>query len=217
MTRGREIHLNHMKTSLEFQRDVAEVENWMNDKMDKFSKASKEYEQGSLTEKIKFLQKYTVFENEVSKHQVIIDGIVTKGELLINSNHSVDDTKAKLESLLKLWSELKALSEQIGKELQDALDLYNFETEIEEIEQIVREKEYMSNVSDTGKDLEHCKDLLHKLSETDAEMNVNEKFSRVETLSKKVFDGKTTSGNDDDDVKDVRSEHIWTPMWRVIE
>ena len=203
LTRGREIHLNHMKTSLEFQRDVAEVENWMNDKMDKFSKASKEYEQGSLTEKIKFLQKYTVFENEVSKHQVIIDGIVTKGELLINSNHSVDDTKAKLESLLKLWSELKALSEQIGKELQDALDLYNFETEIEEIEQIVREKEYMSNVSDTGKDLEHCKDLLHKLSETDAEMNVNEKFSRVETLSKKVFDGKTTSGNDDDDVKDV--------------
>ena len=75
LTRGREIYLNHMKTSLEFQRDVIEVENWMSDKMDKFSKASKEYEQGSLTEKIKFLQKYTVFENEVSKHQVIIDGI----------------------------------------------------------------------------------------------------------------------------------------------
>ena len=111
---------------------------------------------------------------------------MAKGELLINSNHNVDDTRSKLKSLLKLWSELKALSEQIGKELQDALDLYNLETEIDEIEQIVREKEYMSNVSDTGKDLEHCKDLLHKLSETDAEMNVNEKFSRVETLSQKV-------------------------------
>ena len=129
-TRGREIYLKHMKTSLEFQRDVLEVEHWMSDKMDKFSKASKEYEQGSLGEKIKFLQKYTVFENEVSKHQVIIDGIVAKGELLINSNHNVDETKVKLQSLLKLWADLKAMSDQIRKELQDALDLYNFETEI---------------------------------------------------------------------------------------
>ena len=216
LTRGREIYLNHMKTSLEFQRDVIEVENWMNDKMDKFSKASKEYEQGSLTEKIKFLQKYTVFENEVSKHQVIIDGIVTKGELLINSNHNVEDTKAKLKSLLKLWSELKALSEQIGQELQEALDLYNFETEIDEIEQIVREKEYMSSVSDTGKDLEHCKDLLHKLSETDAEMNVNEKFSRVETLSKKVF--KTEADNDIDNNKEsLEKLQRVTKKWNSIQ
>ena len=185
-TKGREIYLKHMKTSLEFKRDVAEVENWMIDKMDKFSKASKEYEQGSLGEKIKFLQKYTVFENEVSKHKVIVDGIVTKGEVLIQSNYKVDETKEKIKSLLKLWSELKELSEQIRKELQDALDLYSFETEIDEIEGIVREKEFMSNVSDIGKDLEHCKDLLHKLSETDAEMNINEKFERTAALAKKV-------------------------------
>ena len=216
-TRGREIYLRHMKTSLEFQRDVLEVEHWMNDKIDKFSKASKEYEQGSLAEKIKFLQKYTVFENEVSKHQVIIDGIVAKGELLINSNHNVDETKVKLQSLLKLWSDLKDLSEQIRKELQDALDLYSFETEIDEIEATVREKEYMSNVSDIGKDLEHCKDLLTKLSETDAEMNVHEKFEKALHLAKKVEGSKMSADADKANEKLDRVTKKWNSIQDCIE
>ena len=216
-TRGREIYLKHMKTSLEFQRDVLEVEHWMNDKIDKFSKASKEYEQGSLAEKIKFLQKYTVFENEVSKHQVIIDGIVAKGELLINSNHNVDETKVKLQSLLKLWSDLKDLSEQIRKELQDALDLYSFETEIDEIEATVREKEYMSNVSDIGKDLEHCKDLLTKLSETDAEMNVHEKFEKALHLAKKVEGSKMSADADKAHEKLDRVTKKWNSIQDCIE
>ena len=216
-TRGREIYLEHMKTSLEFQRDVIEVEHWMSDKMDKFSKASKEYEQGSLSEKIKFLQKYTVFENEVSKHQVIIDGIVAKGELLIKSNHKVEETKVKLQSLLKLWADLKALAEQIRKELQDALDLYNFETEIDEIESAVREKEYMSNISDIGKDLEHCKDLLHKLSETDAEMNVNEKFNRARQLAKKVQGSKMSEEADKAHEKLERVTKKWNSIQDCIE
>ena len=216
-TKGREIHLKHMKTSLEFKRDAAEVENWMIDKMDKFSKASKEYEQGSLGEKIKFLQKYTVFENEVSKHKVIVDGIVAKGQVLIQSNHKVEETKEKIASLLKLWSDLKELSEQIRKELQDALDLYSFETEIDDIEAIVREKEYMSNVSDIGKDLEHCKDLLHKLSETDAEMNVNEKFQRTNALAKKVKDSKMKDEADKANEKLERVVKKWNSIQDFIE
>ncbi len=216
-TKSRENYLKHIKISLEFQRDVIEVENWMSDKTDKFSKASKEYEQGSLSEKIKFLQKYTVFENEVSKHQVIIDGIVAKGELLIKSDHQVEDTKVKLKSLLKHWANLKALSEEIRKELQDALDLFNFETEIDEIEALVREKEYMSNVSDIGKDLEHCKDLLHKLSETDAEMNINEKFEKALSLSKKVKGSKMSADADKANEKLERVTKKWHSIQDCIE
>merc|ERR1719362_2814759 len=216
-TNAREIYLKYMMTSLEFQRDVSEVQHWITHKMDSFSKAAKEYEQGSLAEKIKFLQKYTVFENEVSKHQVIIDGIVAKGELLINSNHNVDETKVKLQSLLNLWSDLKDLSEQIRKELQDALDLYSFETEIDEIEATVREKEYMSNVSDIGKDLEHCKDLLTKLSETDAEMNVHEKFEKALHLAKKVEGSKMSADADKANEKLDRVTKKWNSIQDCIE
>ena len=49
--------------------------------MENFSKAAKEYETSSLSEKIRFLQKYTVFENEIKKHEVIINGIVKKGQV----------------------------------------------------------------------------------------------------------------------------------------
>ena len=49
--------------------------------MENFSKAAKEYEASSLSEKIRFLQKYTVFENEIRKHEVIINGIVKKGQV----------------------------------------------------------------------------------------------------------------------------------------
>ena len=178
-TNGREIYLKYMMTSLEFQRDVSEVQHWIKHKMDSFSKAAKDYEQGSLAEKIKFLQKYTVFENEISKHEVTVEGIVSKGEILIHSNHKVDETKATLKSLLKLWEELKQMSDKIRRELQDALDMYNFEAETDAIESMVREKEYMSNVSDIGKDLEHCKDLQHKLTEENTDMNINEKIKRI--------------------------------------
>lgn len=111
--KSREIYLNHLQTSLEFQRDVAEVESWMQSKMENFSKAAKEYESGNLSEKIRFLQKYTVFENEVRKHEVTIKGIVKKGEVLINSNHKVEETQAKVNSLLKLWEELRNMSDQV--------------------------------------------------------------------------------------------------------
>ena len=53
----------------------------MQSKMENFSKAAKEYETSSLSEKIRFLQKYTVFENEIKKHEVIINGIVKKGQV----------------------------------------------------------------------------------------------------------------------------------------
>jgi len=43
--KNRETYLNHCKTSLEFHRDVTEVEGWIKGKMENFSKAAKEYEQ----------------------------------------------------------------------------------------------------------------------------------------------------------------------------
>ena len=186
LTKGREIYLNYMMTSLEFQRDVAEVEHWISLRMDKFSKAAKDYEQGSLTEKIKVLQKYTVFENEISKHQVTVEGIAAKGEILINSNHEVEETKAKLHSLSQMWKELNQMSDKIRRELQDALDMYNFESQIHAIESVVREKEYMSNVSDIGKDLEHCKELQHKLTEENTEMTINDQIRDVLVLARKI-------------------------------
>ncbi len=71
---------------------------------------------------------------------------------------------------------------QIRKDLEDALDMYNFESEIDAIDGMVREKEYMSNVSDIGKDLEHCKELQHKLSEANTDMTVNQKIQKAKQV-----------------------------------
>jgi hypothetical protein len=68
----------------------------MQSKMENFSKAAKEYESGSLTEKIRFLQKYTVFENEVRKHEVTIKEIVKKGQVsakLLKNTHFCTSNK----------------------------------------------------------------------------------------------------------------------------
>ncbi len=66
--------------------------------------------------------------------------------------------------------------------MEDALDMYNFESEIDAIDGMVREKEYMSNVSDIGKDLEHCKELQHKLSEANTDMTVNQKIQKAKQV-----------------------------------
>ena len=61
--------------------------------------------------------------------------------------------------------------------------MYNFESEVSGIEGMVREKEYMLNVSDIGKDLEHCKELQHKLSEANTDMTVNQKIQKAMEVS----------------------------------
>ena len=61
--------------------------------------------------------------------------------------------------------------------------MYNFESEIDAIDGMVREKEYMSNVSDIGKDLEHCKELQHKLSEANTDMTVNQKIQKAKQVN----------------------------------
>ena len=52
----------------------------------------------------------------------------------------VQETKAKLDSLSKMWTELKAMSDKIRRELQDALDMYNFQSAIDAIQSMVRGK-----------------------------------------------------------------------------
>ncbi len=52
--------------------------------------------------------------------------------------------------------------------------MFNLETEIDSIDGMIREKEYMSNVSDIGRDLEHCKELQLKLSEVNTNMTINQ-------------------------------------------
>ena len=76
-----------------------------------------------------------------------MEGIAAKGDILINSNHEVQETRAKLDSLSAMWTELKAMSDKIRRERQDALDMYNLQSAIDAIQSVVREKEYMSNVS----------------------------------------------------------------------
>lgn len=71
--------------------------------------------QGSLSDKIRFLQKYTVFENEVRKHEMTVEDIVKKGNFLINSKHKIEETKLKVDSLKTLWKALKNMSDQVKK------------------------------------------------------------------------------------------------------
>jgi hypothetical protein len=66
--------------------------------------------------------------------------------------------------------------------LEDALNMYNFESEIGAIEGMVREKEYMLNVSDIGRDLEHCRELQHKLSEANTDMTVSQKIQKAKEV-----------------------------------
>ena len=71
--------------------------------------------------------------------QVTVEGIAAKGDILINSNHEVQETRAKLDSLSAMWTELKAMSDKIRRELQDALDMYNLQSAIDAIQSVVRE------------------------------------------------------------------------------
>ena len=69
--------------------------------------------------------------------------------------------------MTQIDSELMMLSDSIRKDLEDALDLYEFTNQGDQIEAWIREKEVMVNASDVGRDYEHCKELERKLNRSE--------------------------------------------------
>ncbi|XP_029973399.1 spectrin beta chain, non-erythrocytic 5 [Salarias fasciatus] len=148
-----------------FNRDVAEAEQWVAERMQKMSDDGKT-DLSDLQMKMKLLQKHQVFEAEILSHSQIISSVLQAGAELVSLHHPKSkEVKRSAASLELHWEELKKALATRGKALEDNRDFLEFLQKVEEVETWIRHKEVMINVGDVGEDYEHGVQLLKKLSE----------------------------------------------------
>ncbi|KAM7403778.1 hypothetical protein PAMA_004285 [Pampus argenteus] len=148
-----------------FNRDVAEAEEWVSERMQKMAEDGKA-DLSSLQTKMKLLQKHQVFEAEILAHSEIISSVLQAGKELVSLHHLRSKEVRRSAATLELhWDELKKTMACRGKALEDNRDFLEFLQKVEEVEAWIRHKEVMINVGDVGKDYEHGVQLLKKLSE----------------------------------------------------
>ncbi|XP_040917192.1 spectrin beta chain, non-erythrocytic 2 [Toxotes jaculatrix] len=161
-----------------FNRDVAQAEEWVSERMQKMSEDGKA-DLSHLQTKMKLLQKHQVFEAEILAHSEIISSVLQAGEELVSVRHPRSKEVKRSTAALQLhWEELKKAVATRGKALEDNRDFLEFLQKVEEVGAWIRQKEVMINVGDVGKDYEHGVQLLKKLGEFrgsgDGEMTVDD-------------------------------------------
>ncbi|XP_023280049.1 spectrin beta chain, non-erythrocytic 2-like [Seriola lalandi dorsalis] len=148
-----------------FNRDVAQAEEWVSERMQKMAEDGKA-DLSNLQTKMKLLQKHQVFEAEILAHSEIISSVLRAGEELVSLHHPRSKEVKRSAAALQLhWEELKRAVATRGKALEDNRDFLEFLQKVEEVETWIRHKEVMINVGDVGKDYEHGVQLLKKLGE----------------------------------------------------
>lgn len=105
----------------------------------------------------KRLQKHQAFQAEVSAHQGRLNEIKQTGETLIAKRYEASrDIHQQLENLMGRWRQLLAASSMLGRGLEEAQDILDFNTQLEKAEAWIRDKELMVQQGDMGRDYEHC-------------------------------------------------------------
>ncbi|XP_024910886.1 spectrin beta chain, non-erythrocytic 5 isoform X2 [Cynoglossus semilaevis] len=161
--RRQELELSRMLCI--FNRDVAQAEEWVSERMLKMTEAGKA-ELSDLQTKMKLLQKHQVFEAEILAHSEIINSVMQSGDELVSLFHPKSKEVKKSTAALKLlWEELRNAVASRGIALEANRDFLEFLQKVEKVEAWIRHKEVMVNVGDVGEDYEHGLQLLKKLGE----------------------------------------------------
>ncbi|XP_076022140.1 spectrin beta chain, non-erythrocytic 5 [Genypterus blacodes] len=148
-----------------FNRDAAEAEEWVSERMQNMAEGGK-MDLSSLQTKLKLLQKHQVFEAEILAHSKIINSVLLSAEELVSLHHPKSKELRMTAATLELhWEELKKAVAIRGKVLEGNRDFLEFLQKVEEVETWIRHKEVMISVGDVGTDYEHGVQLLKKLSE----------------------------------------------------
>ncbi|XP_055309165.1 spectrin beta chain, non-erythrocytic 1 isoform X4 [Sitodiplosis mosellana] len=174
----------------QFVRDCAEAELWISEKHKKLGvDGDVNVDTDLLEDKIKKLQKHQALQAEVAANQERIIDIKKTGEILINKNHeNVAEIKEVISKVLTAWRELLKELDQRGRGLEEAQDILEFNNQLDKIEAWIRDKELMVQAKDSGKDLEHCTQLIRKLDDVDSDMRVDDqRIKTINTLADKLM------------------------------
>lgn len=162
--------LEEKLTYLKFLRDVEESLIYLQEKEKILENLNKE--SLSLEEKVKKLKKHQAFEAELLRGNV--PNVIIQAEILDPELHK--NLHSKYENLLEK-------SRIVGRGLEEAHDILEFQNKIDKLEEWIRIRENLILSNDLGRDFEHCEDLIKRL---DLDKLDDSRIEEINSIGKKL-------------------------------
>ncbi|KAL6743755.1 hypothetical protein Aduo_016762 [Ancylostoma duodenale] len=177
-----------------FDRDVADTEAWIDEKL-KGIRLEKE-RQGqctSIEDKMKRLQKHQALEAELAANRKRVDQVLQRGKEL-QAKHRDAGISARCDGLYNRWMTLVDACSEQSRALEEARDLLTFRQLVDRVLSWAHERELMVTAGEMGRDLEHCKLLIDRLDGTQADSSVDEQtLDQINRLGEKLIGQGRTS------------------------
>ncbi|CAD5123350.1 DgyrCDS11708 [Dimorphilus gyrociliatus] len=168
-----------------FLRDAAEIESWLDYRLETVTKSESFANISDLREKMKKLQRHQAFEAEILANEPRVQSLAENGNTLIRRKHpDASSVQQRVNALVTQWNDLVKATASRGRGLEEAKDILKVTEEADAIETWCRAKETLIAAHDLGKDYEHCLKLKKRLREPESSFAVDEE--RVDALNKLV-------------------------------
>ena len=138
---------------------------------------------------IAFQQKHKALEAEIKGHKGRVDKLIEEGSRLITSHHQFKaDVEARLDVVRNQWSHLHELSAMKRKQLEDAIEAFQYHHDANEAESWMKEKMQLAISEDCGKDEPSASALIQRHSRLEEEVNAYESdIKRLNDQSEKMI------------------------------
>jgi spectrin beta len=158
------------------RRDVDEFEIWIDEKMRQARSLSAANQKllGNASgnelissDKVKLFQKHKALFSDMEANESRYNDLVKRGQEQVKSNKTIKALQVKqiIDELSKKWKDLEFESRERAKEFEEAKDVLEFNDQLEQLEDWLKDKELMLQNGDTGRDYEHCVGLIKKAEE----------------------------------------------------
>lgn len=138
---------------------------------------------------IAFQQKHKALEAEIKGHKGRVDKLIEEGGRLVMAHHQFKaDVEARLDVVRKQWGHLHELSALKRKQLEDAIEAFQYHHDANEAESWMKEKMQLATSEDCGKDEPSASALIQRHSRLEEEVNAYESdIRRLNDQSEKMI------------------------------
>ncbi|CAD5229846.1 unnamed protein product [Bursaphelenchus xylophilus] len=159
-----------------FDSNVMELGSWVEEKLNHIKlQTEAEFRQNSLEEKLQHLKHHQALEIQLSTNEPRIVKVADElAHFQKTPNSLPEGVIQRAVTLLRRWDELKQRSRHLNAALQEARELFEFYQNVERVLSWIREKQLLIQAEDTGRDYEHCEQLLERLIGRQADQSVDE-------------------------------------------
>ena len=212
------IRKKNLDMSVQIQKylsEVAELENWINDKMTLASSTDYGRDEASAD---KLLTKNKVLETDIQTYQGIVTGLGKEAQRLFKTGCQDPTTLRKAQDNLQdHLNKLKRLAADRTQNLEQSKWMYAFKRESSDFEEWINEQLQLAASEEYGQDYEHLQILRNRFDEFKRTVETgSERYNRCERLANWLLEDNTPY---EEEVKE-RQEQLrdaWNQLLEQIE